>query len=152
MTLEDTKSDITCSPWERDGLSASDKTSRWETHQTPSSKLMDTILKRSRERGVEAGWKDLEGRGPSIREKGSKWDIQSIEEWKGLYGRVNPLQGRLAGAWEDRQRAGGRRWVEFSPERISRGRICQETFGLWDCAAGPRQTTVKQDDFREMEY
>lgn len=41
----ETKSNITCSPWERDGLTASDKTSRWETHQSPSSKLMDTLLK-----------------------------------------------------------------------------------------------------------
>ena len=44
-----------------------------------------------------------------------------------MYGRVNPLQGRLAGAWEDTERAAGRCWVVFSPERISRGRLCQET-------------------------
>lgn len=47
-----------------------------------------------------------------------------------MYGRVNPLQGRLAGAWEDAERAAGRCWVVFSPERISRERLCQETSGL----------------------
>lgn len=51
---------------------------------------------------------------------------------KGLYGRVNPLQGRRAGAWEDTERAAGRCWVVFSPERISKGRLCQETSGLRD--------------------
>lgn len=32
-----------------------------------------------------------------------------------MYGRVNPLQGRLAGAWEDTERAAGRCWVVFRP-------------------------------------
>lgn len=45
---------------------------------------------------------------------------------KGLYGRVNPLEGRLAGAWEDMERAAGRCWVVFSPERISRGGFARE--------------------------
>lgn len=42
---------------------------------------------------------------------------------KGLYGRVNPLRGRLAGAWEDMERAAGRCCLVFSPERICTGRL-----------------------------
>lgn len=47
-----------------------------------------------------------------------------------MYERVNPLQGTLAGAWEDRERAAGRCWVVFSPEKISKVRLCQESSGF----------------------
>lgn len=40
---------------------------------------------------------------------------------KGLYGRVNPLQGRLARAWEDGERAAGRCRVVFSQKESAEG-------------------------------
>lgn len=66
---------------------------------------------------------------------------------KGLYGRVNPLQGRLAGAWEDAERAAGRCWVVFSPERISKGRLCQEPLASRE-STEPRQAAVSIDEMK----
>lgn len=59
-----------------------------------------------------------------------------------MYGRVNPLQARLAGAWEDAKGAARRRWVVFSPERKSRGRggrSASKTSGLKEAGPNPKQ-------------
>lgn len=68
------------------------------------------------ERGVEGGREEEEEEEGAAGQRERQQKGYS-EHWgvKGLYGRVNPLQGRPAGAWEDTERAAGRCWVVFSP-------------------------------------
>lgn len=98
------ESNRTCSPWEKAGLPAADKMGCWETHQCTPHPPPDlwswTHLWRNRER---EGWI---GRSATWRERQLK---RYLEHWgvKGLHGRVNPLQDRRAGAWEDLGRPWG---------------------------------------------
>lgn len=77
-------------------------------------------------------------------EKGSKRDIQSIEEWKDCMGEWTHYRADWLGHGKTQRGLVGRCWVVFSSERISRGRLCQGTSGLRD-SAEPRQTAVNQE-------